>query len=210
MPPATDTIEALLFDLGGVVIEIDFARALRAWADAAGVPASRLGASFSLDAGYEAHERGEIDAPAYCTHLRETLGLMLSDAHLLAGWNQIFVGEIAGVGVLLASLQGRIPLYAFSNTNVAHRTFWQVRYATVLHPFSEIFCSCDLGLRKPSPAAFLEVGRRIGIAPARMLFFDDSGENVRGARDAGLRAHEVHSAGEIRSALRQEGIECAC
>jgi glucose-1-phosphatase len=210
MPPATHPIEALLFDLGGVVIEIDFGRALQAWADAAGVPASRIGASFSLDTGYEAHERGEIDAPGYCAHLRETLGLMLSDEHLLAGWNQIFVGELPEIGALLASLEGRIPLYAFSNTNVAHRAFWQARYATVLDPFSEIFCSCDLGLRKPSPAAFREVGRRIGIAPARILFFDDHAQNVRGAHAAGLRAHEVHSAEQIRRTLREEGIECAC
>jgi len=208
MPSAR--VEALLFDLGGVVIEIDFGRAVQAWADAAQVSASRIAERFSLDAGYEAHERGEIGADEYCAHLRATLGVSLADEILLSGWNQIFVGAIPEIEALLASLAASFPLYAFSNTNVAHRAFWQERYASLLQPFSKIFCSCDLGTRKPSAEAFLEVARRLGIDPGRIVFFDDHAPNVLGARAAGLLAHEVHSAEEIRRALRQEGIECAC
>ena len=204
------TADALLFDLGGVVIDVDFARVVQAWADAAGVPAAHVRARFSLDAGYEAHERGELGPGEYCAHLRRTLGLELADERLLAGWNQIFGGEVPEVGALLANLKGSLPLYVFSNTNVAHRGFWQARYASILEPFSQIFCSCDLGLRKPSAEAFLEVSKRIGIAPARIVFFDDSPANVVGAGEAGLRAHEVHSAAEIRAALRREGIACDC
>ena len=202
--------DALLFDLGGVVIQVDFARAVSAWADSARVPASELSNRFSLDAGYEAHERGELDPAAYCAHLRRTLEVDLADEPLLWGWNQIFVGEVPEVGPLLASLARSFPLYAFSNTNAAHRTFWQARYADVIAPFSQIFCSCDLGLRKPTTDAYLEVCKRIGVAPARVVFFDDVLENVRGARAAGLRAHPVTSAAEIRAALRHEGIACDC
>ena len=204
------SVEALLFDLGGVVIQIDFARAVRAWADAAGVSAQDVSNRFALDAGYEAHERGELDPAAYCTHLRRILELDVPDEPLLAGWNQIFVGEVPEVGTLLAGLAKSFPLYAFSNTNTAHRTFWQARYAKVLAPFSQIFCSCDLGLRKPTTDAYLEVCERIGVAPARIVFFDDVVENVQGAREAGLRAHQVNSAADIRAALRHEGISCDC
>jgi len=209
-PPPATSVDALLFDLGGVVIEIDFGRAVGAWADAASVSHSRIAERFSLDAGYEAHERGEISAQEYCTHLRATLGVTLGDEILLSGWNQIFVGAIPGVGALLESLATSFPLYAFSNTNVAHRAFWQARYAKLLQPFSQIFCSCDLGARKPSADAFLAVSRRIGIVPGRIVFFDDHPQNVRGAREAGLLAHEVHSAGDIRAALQHEGIRCDC
>jgi putative hydrolase of the HAD superfamily len=202
------TVEALLFDLGGVVIQIDFARAVRHWAEAAGIPAQQVAARFSLDAGYEAHERGELEAAGYCAHLRKTLEIELADELLLSGWNEIFAGEMPGVAPLLAALGRSLPLYVFSNTNPAHRRFWQARYASVLEPFSAIFCSCDLGMRKPTVEAFLEVSRRIGIAAARMVFFDDSPVNVQGARAAGLRAHEVHSAADIRAALRSEGIRC--
>jgi glucose-1-phosphatase len=201
-------VDALLFDLGGVVIDVDFGQVIQAWADAAEVPASAIAARFSLDAGYEAHERGEIDAAGYWAHVRATLGIGLGDGQLLSGWNRIFGNAVPGVDVLLASLARSYPLYAFSNTNVAHRAFWQMRYANLLKPFSQIYCSCDLGARKPSPTAFLEVGRRIGISPGRIAFFDDSAENVRGAREAGLIAYEVRGAADIRDALRREGIVC--
>jgi FMN phosphatase YigB (HAD superfamily) len=54
--------------------------------------------------------------------------------------------------------------------------------------------------------AFREVADRIGVAPERIGFFDDHAVNVAGARDAGLLAHEVHSAADVREALRRLGV----
>jgi putative hydrolase of the HAD superfamily len=211
MPPAAATVDALLFDLGGVLVDIDFNRAFGAWANAAQVPASQIAGRFAFDRAYEAHERGEIDADEYFVHLRELLGLSLSPDELLAGWNAIFIGPSAGIDRMLQHLAKSFPLYLFSNTNPTHRTFWQSRYANLLAPFSGIFCSCDLGTRKPTGDAFLEVCRRIGIAPPHIAFFDDRAENVLGARGAGLLAHQVHSAADIRSALIDElRIACNC
>jgi putative hydrolase of the HAD superfamily len=90
MPPAAATVDALLFDLGGVLVDIDFNRAFGAWANAAQVPASQIAGRFAFDQAYEAHERGEIDADGYFAHLRNTLGLSLSSEELLAGWNAIW------------------------------------------------------------------------------------------------------------------------
>jgi len=199
--PAAANVDALLFDLGGVLIEIDFDRAFESWAEAARIPPSLIASRFSFDSSYEAHERGEIDTNEYFAHLRELLGLPLSTDDLLAGWNAIFVRPSAGIDSLLQRLAGSFPLYLFSNTNPAHRAFWQSRYARLLAPFSGIFCSCDLGARKPAEEAFLEVCRRIGIAASRIAFFDDQAENVLGARQAGLHAFQAASAAALRRAL---------
>jgi glucose-1-phosphatase len=51
-------VDALLFDLGGVVIEIDFGRTVTSWAAAGGVPVDTLRARFAFDHVYERHERG--------------------------------------------------------------------------------------------------------------------------------------------------------
>src|SRR5687768_13949116 len=111
------TAEALLFDLGGAVVEIDFGRALAAWAGAADVPLDRLRSRFTLDADYERRERGEIDGAQYFASLRQSLGIALTDAQLTEGWNAIYVREVPGIRTLLQSVASRLPLYAFTNSN---------------------------------------------------------------------------------------------
>jgi putative hydrolase of the HAD superfamily len=198
-------VEALLFDLGGVVIDIDWHRVFEAWAEAARVPAAEIAARFAFDARYEAHERGEIGPGEYCAHLRNALGLSIADDELLAGWNCLFVGLVPGMQGLLERVARSNSLYAFSNTNQTHVAHWQPRFGEVLALFSGVYCSCELRARKPDAAAFGEVAKRIGQAPARIAFFDDSPANVAGAREAGLLAWEVHSTADVRQALRELG-----
>jgi putative hydrolase of the HAD superfamily len=199
-------VDALLFDLGGVVIDVDWRRVFEAWARGARVAAADIATRFAFDDRYEAHERGEIGPEEYCAHLRGALGVALDDDALLAGWNCLFVGPVPGMTQLLERLARSYPLYAFSNTNRAHVAHWRPRYRDLLEPFSAVYYSCEIGARKPDAAAFLAVATRIGVAPARIAFFDDHAGNVEGAHEAGLLAHEVHSADDVREALRRSGI----
>ena len=76
MPPIPgETFDALLFDLGGVVFEIDFGRVFAAWAARAGADRAAIAGRFAHDAFYARHERGEIDAAAYFASLRTSLGI---------------------------------------------------------------------------------------------------------------------------------------
>ncbi len=190
--------EALLFDLGGVVFGIDFESACSHWATHAGVPAETIKSRFRVDEWYERHERGEIGAAEYFDALRDTLGITISDEQLAAGWNAIFEEESAELFELFQSLGSRIPIYAFSNSNVTHQEFWERKYAKTLDLFREVFVSCDLGLRKPEAAAFRQVTACIGAEPEKLLFFDDTRENVDGARNIGMPAIQVRSITDIR------------
>ena len=201
---STPTIDALLFDFGGVIVDIDFGRAVAAWAQAAGVAPQSLAPRFTYDACYEALEVGEIDGATYFGALRETLSVALSDAQLLEGWNAIFGEPLSGIERLLSALAPRLPLYVFSNTNPMHRDYWTARYRETLRPFSAIFCSCDLGVRKPAPDAFRCVAERIGVAHARIGFFDDLAENAEGACKAGLAGFQVASVADMRRTLRED------
>lgn len=183
----TQPVQALLFDVGGVLVDVDFRFAFRHWAARAGVAEDAIAARFGHDAAYEAHERGEISGAQYFATLRQSLGIDLSDADFDAGWNSIFRGVIRGAIPLLATLAQDIPVYLFSNTNALHYRRWSVLYPDLLAPVRQVFCSQELGLRKPSVAAFEKVCGLINIAPQYIAFFDDLPENVEGARKAGLR-----------------------
>ena len=193
--------DALLFDLGGVVIEIDFGRALAYWATAAGAPVETIRSRFAFDAAYERHERVEIEATEYYAALRVALRVELSDAELAAGWLAIYLDEVPGMRALLRALEGRVPLYAFTNSNPTHQAFWAQRYAEVLKSFRRIFVSSEMGLRKPEPAAFAAIARTIDIPLERILFFDDTRANVDGALAVGMQAVHVRSLADIKNAL---------
>jgi len=195
--------EALLFDLGGVVFDIDFERAFSHWATCAGVPVETLKSRYRIDAWYEQHERGEIGAAEYFDALRDTLGITISDEKFAAGWNTIFEEEPAEVFELFQSLGSRIPIYAFSNSNVTHQEFWERKYAKTLGLFRQVFVSCELGLRKPEAAAFRHVAACIGTEPENLLFFDDRAENVDGARDIGMSAVQVRGFAEVRVSVTE-------
>src|ERR1700687_415939 len=129
---APDKVDALLFDLGGVVMEIDFGRAFACWAQHAKCDGAPLRERFAADHAYERHETGEIDAAAYFASLGTSLGIEISDQQFLDGWNAIFVGEIPGMASVLERAGARYPLYAFSNTNRVHEAYWSKRYADIM------------------------------------------------------------------------------
>lgn len=198
-------IEALLFDLGRVVIDIDVARVHARWAELAGVPvADIIQRSRARVAGSEAfhrHERGEIADAAFFAHLREALEIDLTDDAIRDGWNAIFVGEMPGIRPVLTRARQALPLYAFSNTNAAHQACWYPRFAEVLAPFRRIYASNEIGARKPEAAAFHAVAGDMGVEPRRILFFDDMAANVAGARATGMRAVQVGAVADIERAL---------
>jgi putative hydrolase of the HAD superfamily len=190
-------IDALVFDLGNVLVDIDFGRAFASWSAQSGVPARELAARFQIDAAYCAHERGEMDECDYFAALRRRLGIALADEAMLAGWNAIIGEPLPGIDALVARLAACFPLYVFSNTNPAHYAHFAPRHRTLLSYFRNTIVSCDIGSRKPDPEAFRRMAALTGMAPGRLAFFDDLEDNVQGAREAGLHAFRVSAPAEI-------------
>ena len=191
--------QALVFDLGGVLIDIDLRRAFGAWGAAAGVASADIASRFSVDEPCCAHERGEIDDQAYFAHLRRVLRIEISDEAIGAGWNAIIGEPLPGIEAIVERLAREFPLYVFSNTNPAHVAHFTPRLARLFAHFRRVFTSCDLGERKPHAAAFARLAAAIGAPAARLVFFDDMEDNIAGARRAGLRAFHVRSPAEIEA-----------
>jgi putative hydrolase of the HAD superfamily len=198
-----DSADALLFDLGGVVIEIDFNRAFARWAAHSKQHPETIKAKFSFDCYYKRHERGEIGASEYFDSLRTSLSIDISDTQFMDGWNAIYVREVPGIAALLQRAKEKIPLYAFTNSNPTHQHVWSQRFAAVLGLFHTVFVSSELGKRKPEPKAFHAIAEAIGVKLSRIMFFDDSLENVEGARAIGLRAVHVRSIADIEGSLQE-------
>jgi glucose-1-phosphatase len=198
--------DALLFDLGRVVLDIDFSQALSCWARHAGCAPSDLAARYVRDEAYRRHELGTMSDADYFESLRTSLRISISDEAFLEGWNAIFAGEMPGIVPLLARAAKQVPLYAFSNTNRPHVEHFSRIHASVLGHFKHVFLSSSIGLRKPDQEAYAHVVKAIGVPPARIVFFDDLAENIDGARACGLTAIHVTSTNDVEHALRALGI----
>jgi putative hydrolase of the HAD superfamily len=201
LPPAPSSVDVLLFDLGRVVLDINFDSVMANWAGHAGCEPDDLARRFVVDDSFRHHETGRIDDAAFFASLRQSLGIGITDAQFLEGWNSIFAGEMPGIAPLLANAAKRMPLYAFSNTNPAHIAHFSAAYADVLSHFREIFLSSSIGLRKPDAEAYDHVVKAIGVPASRILFFDDSAANIEGARARGLCAIHVTSTDDVARAL---------
>lgn len=183
-------VRAILFDLGNVLIDIDFGRCARYWSERAGIPANSLTARFRIDDAYRDFECGRIEAPDYYANLRRQLGIDLSDDTLREGWNAIIRGEKIGIRDCIDKLAGRYPLFILTNTNPEHEIVWRHKHHDLLTFFDKIFVSSHMGCRKPDAETYRRTARLIGQPCSRILFFDDAEENVTAAQKCGM--HAVH------------------
>lgn len=199
-------VRALLFDLGGVLIGIDFQRVFEHWARSSGGDATDIASRFSQDEAYRRHERGEIDASAYFSSLRSSLGIDLDDVAFLAGWNDLYLPPREGIAACLELAARSYPVFVFTNSNPSHQTAWEPMLRHELAHVRRVFVSSEMGRRKPDPEAFGHVAQEIGIEPEGVLFFDDAEENVRGAEAAGMQAVLVTSTKDVQDALDRLGL----
>lgn len=199
-------IRAVLFDLGGVLLDIDFDRALASWQRHSRLSAAALRETFRFDEHFHAHETGHLDNEGYFGHLRQVLALDCGIADVQAGFNAILIGEIAETVQLLEPIRARVPCYAISNTNPAHVEHMERSFPGFLQRFTHVFTSHEIGHRKPNAAAFEHVLRAIGVPPAEVLLFDDLAPNVAAASALGVQAVLVKSPADVRSALAERGL----
>ena len=197
MAPNLKSISALVFDLGNVLIEIDFMRCVQYWSGSANMSPGRIVAQFRMDQHYKAFERGRMSPQAYYAKLRGQLGLDLSDHEMTIGWNRIIGEEKPGVMASILALKPHFPLYVMTNTNPVHAREWAARHRELLQHFDHLFVSSAMGCRKPEAEAYQQVVAATGLSADRILFLDDSPENVTGAAAAGLNARQVRQDDDI-------------
>lgn len=191
----------LILDLGGVLFQFDKARRLQHLADTFALPADRIeellwrsGFSADCDAGKYPHPATIRD------HIRAATGFTGSDGHLDAAWCSAFVPDHA-VRRTLNRHRGA-PMALFTNNGPLEEEALLRLYPTMFDGFEHLLFSHRLGHRKPAPAAFDAASQRLGVAPADIVFIDDSPANIDAARVAGWTAVHFQDTKTLEQALR--------
>lgn len=181
-----------IFDLGNVIVDIDFKRVLGVWSKLSGVPLASLTERFHMGEAFQQHERGEISDEDFATQLCNEMGIALSFEQFAAGWQAVFISlrpEVIAIMQRLRSEGHRVVV--LSNTNRLHTEYWPENYPEVAAAADYMYLSQDIGMRKPEEGVFKYVLNCEGIPAQQAVFFDDVAINVEAARKLGIEAVQV-------------------
>jgi HAD superfamily hydrolase (TIGR01509 family) len=205
-----DGLPTVVFDLGGVLVEIR--PSLSAACRAAGLPvhpvldeARIVGSWKELDGLYQT---GCIGTDEYFERMSARLGAAYLPGEVAEIHRHWLGAEYPGVAELITELhQQSVPTGVLSNTNPSHLAILQGDEYTALrmlirrHP-ERVHASHLLGLCKPDRAIYRAYTERTGLPPALLLFFDDSISNVLAARAEGWQAFLIDPEGDPAAQMR--------
>ena len=195
-----------IFDLGNVIVDIDFSRVLGVWSDLGRVPLATLTSRFAMGENFAQHERGEISDETFAARICAELDVALSYQQFVAGWQAVFVGLRPEVISLMQQLRaGGERVVILSNTNRLHCDYWPSQYPEVQQAADKLYLSQDLGMRKPEPRIFQRVLQEEGVSADNAVFFDDNLENIEAARQLGITAVHVTDAQVVPDWFAQRG-----
>ena len=185
--------KAIVFDMGGVLIDLDPKACIRAFLDILGYERIKeLIDPYHQKGIYGELEEGAISADEFrAAILAESRpGSRPEDVDRCV--DAMISGMEPYKADLLKELSQKYPLYLLSNNNELAR----IRYHKILSNlgldwrsvFREEFCSFQMKMLKPDPEFFREAIRRIGLPPEEIYYVDDSPVNVEAARAVGMDA----------------------
>jgi len=192
-------IRVLLFDVGGVLVELGGVEAILGWLDNRLTP-DQLWRRWLESESVRQFETGRIDASQFATGVIAEFELPVGSQEFLdsfVGWP---TGLYPGTLELLARIPPRYRRALLSNSNPLHwpRVLGEMNLGG---SFDHHFVSHLTGRIKPDTAAFEHVLETLGCKPGEVLFFDDNAPNIDAARRIGMHAVRVQGLDETRQAL---------
>jgi putative hydrolase of the HAD superfamily len=194
----TPGVQAVIFDFGGVLIDIDYHRVVAAFREL-GVPDFDQMYSQAKQTGlFDAFEIGKLSPLEFCEEIRLQSGLPLTNDQITAAWNAIIIGMPRHREALVKKVAEITPVFLLSNTNQIHEDFFsaqlleQFGYNPLTGMFNTVYLSHRIGKRKPEADAFFHVLDSHNLKPESTLFIDDSLQHIQGAQSVGLITHHLH------------------
>lgn len=200
-------IKNLLFDLGGVIMDLDRDRCVRAFEALGMRDADEFLGVYGQKGAFLALERGDIDADEFRREIRPLFDREVTDEEIDSAFNQFLTGIPQERLRALRQLRKRYGVYLLSNTNpimmngfIAEQ-FRQEEGMEMKDYFDGVVASYVAKCYKPDREIFDYACEKCGIKPEETLFFDDSQANVDAARALGFYAELVAPGTEFTEIL---------
>jgi putative hydrolase of the HAD superfamily len=201
-------IRNIIFDLGGVLLNIDPKKTIEAFGK---LGMEQLvgdkGLSYDHEIFYQM-EQGQITSDEFRQGVLELLPKPVSFQEIDAAWTAMLLDFPAIRVELVKNLRKDFKIYLFSNTNAIHvekfhSIFRNQHGFEVSTLFDKDFYSNEIGYRKPSSESYHEIIRLSGINPEESLFIDDSLQNVKSAIASGLKGYWLEPGQKVEEIFQE-------
>ncbi|MFN2441445.1 MAG: HAD family hydrolase [Thermoanaerobaculia bacterium] len=197
--------EWFLFDLGNVLIRLDYDRVLDRIAKKSRVRREELIELMDAPGSYRDLERGLISFREFHQFLRERIGYSEDLRTFRKVWGDFFAGTVEGIEEVLRRVRQQYRIAFLSNSNEVHADVIPRLFGS-LFDRSDIFVfSHRLKSAKPDPEIYHRTLETLGTTAQKVLFTDDLAENVTAARNAGIEAFHFTSAVDLLRDLEERG-----
>lgn len=186
-------IKHIIFDLGGVLLNLDQQLTIQAFADLGIADIKGQYAQFQQSTLFDELETGVLTAEDFIGSLRSAAGQHCTDEQIVTAWNKLILDFPLRRLQILQQLQLHYDLVLLSNTNEIHEPFFnQVLQQEHGIPnigvfFDKVYYSHRMGLRKPDARIYSQVLEECGFRPAETLFIDDNEHNIKAAEALGIQ-----------------------
>jgi glucose-1-phosphatase len=188
-------IKNIIFDLGGVLLDIDYNGPVREFAALGITNFGNLYSQAAANPLFEQLETGKISNTNFLNTIAALAPQPLTHQQVTSAWNSIILHFRQQSMVFLADLQQRYNIYLLSNTNNIHLE----QIPKILQRdtgkqnlddyFTKAWYSSKLGLRKPEKEIYEWVLSDGNLLAAETLFIDDSPQNIETAAVLGIKTH---------------------
>ncbi len=190
-------IENVIFDLGGVIIDLDRDRAVRALEELGLADADEMLGLYGQKEPFYGLETGERTSGEFFDIMRSRMKPGVNDKEITDAINQFLVKlPIERLEMLRRLRMAGYRIFMLSNTNPVMFNSWIDRAfrqegGAVNDYFDGIVVSYEELMCKPNVKIFETLIRRYGLDPSKTLMLDDSEKNCKGAAEAGAHALQI-------------------
>jgi putative hydrolase of the HAD superfamily len=200
-------IRNIIFDLGGVILNIDYKLTEKSFIDLGLGNFPELYSKQKQERLFDRFETGEISPAEFREGIRKISGIDLSDEQIDGAWNKMLIDLPVNTISFLQQLKKNYRLFLLSNTNEIHiNGFTQIisnQYGFM--PFEELFekiyYSNTTGMRKPDVEIFYLVLNENHLIPDETLFVDDTENHLKGAAATGIHTFHLKPGEDVTNAL---------
>ncbi len=204
-------IKNILFDLGGVLLNIDYKLTEDSFISLGMQDFDEHYSQAAQSGLFDDFETGKISSTDFLNILARKFSSDITSAQMRDAWNAMLLDFPSNRLMLLDTLKDDFNLFMLSNTNEIHfEAFNEIfsRYydGSITEYFEKVYYSHQIGMRKPDANVFQHILDDQQIKSEETLFIDDSEQHIKGALKLGIQAVWLEPGKDVIQLLKSIGI----